>query len=331
MGWEDFLNEEKKELVLPWLGGRVLYGQGRSWRMKGNLPEEYGWYKFQEKGGRNIVSKGEIEEPFGWEEEQPKKLFGYLVGSRLIPDASWVVPDPDKIIEQTKDVCLVDPGLDRFSRAMVVHYEQQHYVYARPEFPIGPEAEVLEAFLNRADSVAEIKGVTPALDLAFQFESLMRTKQEERRRLAEQKAREEQEQREQEQRREQFMRQIGTGEGRRLLAQVDFGAAAEAALQVSGAVLLDARPSYRATEMVVQFRYEERRLECVVEKATLHVIDAGICLQGHDQLFTLESLPPVISNAIRERRLHVFRRGKESFSNGLEEKRILEREGMGGW
>lgn len=40
---------------------------------------------------------------------------------------------------------------------------------------------------------------------------------------------------------------------------------------------------------------------------TLHIIDSGICLTGNDFLFTLESLPPTIGEAIDEGVLHVFR------------------------
>ncbi len=49
------------------------------------------------------------------------------------------------------------------------------------------------------------------------------------------------------------------------------------------------------------------------EQATLRIVDAGICLVDYrtrekgDTRFTLESLPDVIREAIRNRVLHVFR------------------------
>jgi hypothetical protein len=65
--------------------------------------------------------------------------------------------------------------------------------------------------------------------------------------------------------------------------------------------------------MVVRFRAEAMRFECVVDRLALSVVDAGICLQDHrtgrrdDKLLSLESLPSVIREAIRTGRLHVYR------------------------
>jgi hypothetical protein len=52
----------------------------------------------------------------------------------------------------------------------------------------------------------------------------------------------------------------------------------------------------------------------VVHTETLRIIDSGICLIDHatdergDTYFTLESLPAVIAQAIREGHLVIFRR-----------------------
>jgi hypothetical protein len=53
-----------------------------------------------------------------------------------------------------------------------------------------------------------------------------------------------------------------------------------------------------------------RRFECVCHASTLRIIESGICLIGHvtgDTFFTLESLPGVIAEAIRDNVLVVFR------------------------
>ena len=106
---------------------------------------------------------------------------------------------------------------------------------------------------------------------------------------------------------------MGTGPGRRTLAQMDFEAAAKAALKVGGAEYLDSHPGYGRREMVVQYRFENRRLECVVNTQTLTVIDSGICLTDHrtgekgDTYFTLESLPAVVRQAIQLNKLVVYR------------------------
>jgi hypothetical protein len=109
------------------------------------------------------------------------------------------------------------------------------------------------------------------------------------------------------------MKDAGTAIGRRALAAKDFESAAREALRVSGAELLDVRQSANKGEMVVQYRFEKRRFECVVQKNTLRVIDAGVCLTDHntnekgDTFFTLESLPGVIAEAMRRDKLVVWR------------------------
>jgi hypothetical protein len=109
------------------------------------------------------------------------------------------------------------------------------------------------------------------------------------------------------------MRNMGTGLGRRTLAAHDFETAARAALGVGGAVFLDARQGRVPNEMVVQYRINNQRLECVCDKNTLQITDAGICLEDHytgekgDTYFSLESLPAVVNEAIRRDKLVVWR------------------------
>jgi hypothetical protein len=72
--------------------------------------------------------------------------------------------------------------------------------------------------------------------------------------------------------------------------------------------------------MIVNFRHQHQRFECVCDARTLRIIDAGICLVGHndyddedddtirgDTFFTLESLPSVITEAINTGVLHITR------------------------
>lgn len=306
MGWADLLSTTEI-ITVPWIGGRSIRGAGRTWKVKGSLPEEHGWHSFEVSGGREAIWKGPGEPDLFWEENQKDTVKGYLVGNRLIPDNAEVVLDPTRIFNQTINVHFVEPGLDRFVRAMVVFYEQDKYIFARQEFPLGPEAQVMEAFFDRIESINNIPEVTPSLDLAFRFETFQREQQEERRRLLEERRLESERRRQEEERRKQLVEQVGTGAGRRELAKVDFIAAAKAALSISGARLIDQRESYNRNEMIVQFLLEGRRFECVIEKETLHVVDSGICLNDHDHFFTLESLPPVISQARREGLLHVYR------------------------
>lgn len=312
MSWQDLLQPEAGEQrTLPWLGGRQLRAAGgRSWKIQGPLPAEYGWYTFTVTGGRTASLVGAAD-PDPSIEQRHKTMRGFLVGNRLIPDTARVDPDPNKLADQTLQVELVEEGLERFSRAVVAQVEG-HYIYIRQEFPEGPEQEVLMAYQDRKASVEDIKGVTPALDLAFRFITWQRVLDDERALERERLRQQARARAEAEARHQEALRKIGTAEGRRELAKHDFAAAAKAALAVCDAELLDTR-SVGGGRMVVQYRYQNRRLECEVERDTLRVIDAGVCLTDHrtgekgDTRFTLESLPTVIGEALRRGKLVVYR------------------------
>lgn len=306
MSWRELLSKEQK-VEAPWTGGRELRAEGRTFKIDGRLPEEFGWHRFKIGGGRYATWDAPCALTTGttFFDGIAKITRGYVVGDRLIPDGSSGNLEVDKIWEHTVKVWFIEPGLERFSRGRAGHYEDGRLIWLGQEFPQGPEYAVMEAFQDRKESVSDIPGVTPALDLAFRFESRQRFLLEERRRQLE-------EQRQKEERRRQLAEMRGTGAGRRALAREDYGAAAKAALEISGAELLDCRSSRNPGEFVVQFRFENRRFECVADQE-LHIVDAGICLTDHhtgekgDSRFTLESLPTVIHQAIHGHRLHVYR------------------------
>jgi hypothetical protein len=50
-----------------------------------------------------------------------------------------------------------------------------------------------------------------------------------------------------------------------------------------------------------------QRLISLVEPERLRVIDAGFCLQGQDELVTLDSLPSVLREALDTDQLHITR------------------------
>lgn len=315
MGWKDLLAKADETVTVPWTGGREVRSSGRVFIAEGRLPREHGWHEFTVVGPRKVQWKGPAPDTLNVEEmfAGAKFVRGYLVADRIVPDGAAVVLDPTKIVEQTEPVCLIEPGLERFCRIRAARWADGRLIYVGQEFPLGPEGDVTEAYQDRKPSVTEIPAVTPALDLAFRFETWRRSEEERMRAEAERLAREEAARREAEERRQRIAQQLGTGDGRREMARLDFGEAARAALRVGGAELLDWRDSRVAGEAVVQFRYQGRRFECVAQKDSLRIVDAGICLIDHgtgergDTRFTLESLPGVIGQAIREHRLVVFR------------------------
>lgn len=316
MGWRDLLPEKEETVIFPWVGGRSLRFGSRTWKIQGALPDEHGWYAFRVVG-RNATLGGPSGPVVGMLD--PYRDVGYLVGDHFVSD-SIQAQSPAQALRQMRPVKLVELGLDRFARVSVGRaFEGGPLIYMGLEFPLGPEEQVLQMFLDQAPTVREVKGVTPALEAAFQVETWQRVETErlrieaaERRRLAE-------EQRRKEEQRQQILNQLGDAVGRRQMAQVDFAEAAKASLAVGGATYLDHRRAVNRNEMIVRFRFMNRRFECVCDEKTLQIIDSGVCLTAHndddgfdegvkgDRFFTLESLPSVLREAEDLGRLVVYR------------------------
>lgn len=303
MSWKDLLGKPTDFVELPWLGGRSLRSRNQSWTIEGRSPDEHGWHSFRIIGRRAIYRGGKTD-------PKPEILTnivkGYLVGDCLVEDHVVVDPNPATIADHVKKVHLLDEGLDRFVRVSAgVVFDDGPLVFRSAEMPLGPEGDVLDAFLARRETISNIKGVVPALDAAFQIEVWRRNEIERHRaELVAQRAEEE--------RLAKIHEAVGTAVGRRKLAEVDFGEAARSALAISGAVYLDHRKLV-GHEMAVRFSFHDRRFECTCDDKTLRIIDSGVCLRNErtgergDDRFTLESLPLVILEAIQTHRLVVFR------------------------
>lgn len=310
MAWRDLLQSSEEFIKLPWLGGRRIRTLERSFKLEGPLPEDQGWYIFR-VSSRALRAIRAVEP---WEPSLNWQTAGYLVGDRIVPDDCRVAVDPAALVSCSERIHLVERGLGRFVRVLAGRpHEDGPLIYQGQEMPLGPEESVLQAFLDQKPDVNDVPGVVPALDVAFRFETWRRAETERLR--AEERLRREREEQERlrQERLTQIREQMGTAEGRREMASVDFAEAARSALAVGGAVYLDHRASYNRGEMVVQFRLERRRFECTCDARTLRIIDAGICLTDHetgvkgDDLFTLESFPGVVREAMELNKLVVWR------------------------
>jgi hypothetical protein len=305
MGWRDLLQAAPSQGVFTWLGGRRIYDHARTYRVEGQLPREFGWYLFSLAGRiARLLKPAERDNDYLRSLDRFPRT-GYLVGDRFIPVNARVSRDPAKLLEQTEPVYLVEEGLDRFPLVETITDRESRTVFVQQTFPGPADDAVREAFIARKESVDDIPHVTPALDLAFGFATHQRKMYEERREEL-RKIREENE------RKEAAFRRIGTAAGRREAVAFDLETAVRSALAMGGAELLDVRDGNRG-QAVVTYRFENRRFECVCDRWTLRIIDAGICLEDHltgergDTRFTLESLPGVVREAINGRRLHVYR------------------------
>lgn len=307
MGWQDLLATEET-VTLPWTGGIVLHARSRGFVLN-RCPREFGWYHFTVKAREAWGAKPADPVP----ESLANIVVGYLVGDRLVPDDTRIDPDPSKIADHSERVYLIPDGLDRFSRVSAGRvYPEGPLIFIEQAFPLGPEDDVVNAYLEEEDSVRDIPGVVPALDAAFRMESFQRAEAERRRVELARKRAEEEARVARELKRKELIERLGDGAGRREMAKENFLEAAKAALTVGGAKYLDHRKGGRKGEWVVKYRVDGRRLECVCD-TDLQIIDAGVCLVDHgtgekgDTYFTLESLPAVIRQAIREDVLVVWR------------------------
>jgi hypothetical protein len=312
MGWRDLLDTGDERVILPWLGGKYLRSFDRRWWISGPTPPEHGWWQWQIKGRLASFTFVEVE-------PQPTLMIdqtvGYLVGDHVVPDDATSHISLAQLAETYERVHLLDPGIDRFARVRAGRVaEGCPLLFIGQEFPLGPEEEVLDAYLDNKPDTAHIKEVTPALHMAFRMECFHRAVVEKRRKELEERRAQEEAEREREERREHLRATVGDAALRRELALVDFPAAATAALAVGGAEFLDHRTGTRPGEWIVKYRLSARRFECVCD-TRMRIIDSGICLTDEstgekgDTLFTLESLPPVVQHAIDEDILVVYRHG----------------------
>lgn len=309
MGWRNLLSTEEETVTLPWTGGRSLHSESRIYKLKGR-PREFGWHTFDVEG--TTATNPRPADPVS--DLVKSRVGGYLVGDRLVLDDARIDPDPGKIVAHSEKVFALPEELDRFSRIRAGRiYPEGPLIFLEEDFPLGPEEEVMNAYFDNLPSVSEIPGVTPPLDAAFRMETYQREQAELRRQEIARRRAEEEARREQERKRQELLERLGDGALRREMAKSgDFVEAARAALQVGGAQYLDSRKGHRNGEWVVKYRVDGQRLECVCD-TNLHIIDAGVCLVNHntgekgDTYFTLESLPAVIRQAVREHKLVVWR------------------------
>lgn len=296
MTWKDLLQSGSTQLTAPWLGGRKVYHGSRTWRLVGDLPHDHGWYLFAGTG-RTIEVVGAAQPDPGYSPSYPR-LSGYLVGNRLIPLHQNKAIDLKKALY----IHLVELGIDNFNLVEVLKDPAERLIYSQQMYPLGPENAVREAYLDRFDSLKHILGVSPELEYAFKFAVKQRNAVEERRLALE------------EQRRQEAMRtDLQTSVGRRNMATESPIQAISAALEQGDAEFVHIRQGTRNDETIVQYRVDGQRLECVINRRSFQVVDAGICLTDEwtgekgDTYVTLESLPSVVRQAMRENKLVIYR------------------------
>ena len=284
MDYRQFLQDDSAEFRLPYFEGLKVCNDSRSWRLR--EPVDPGWYRFSEKG-RFLEPQEAIEpELDAWLDHKLKRRSGYLALGQFIGDdcqrGLFGVPRDE------------DPP--RFTPVKAVEWFDGHLHFECIDFETEAEFAVREAF-EEEHSIDSIKGVTPALANAFLLETTRR-----------ELVREAQRRREEQLRRQQ--REAATRELRREIAdrETSLDGRLAVALSHSGAHLIDWRRS-GGNLLSVRYRVGGQRFECIIDRDTLQIVDAGICLEGTDDQLNLASLPSAVQEAIDSGQLYVFRRG----------------------
>ena len=284
---------EAVEAVYPITGKVALWYQGACYRLAvQNQSISTGWFKV-----RFFNRSALVLSPVDIDDELVPELCpvfkGWYYKGRFYSEKSGT--------EGFKKLFLAPQELKDFSfvNAMVVN---DHYVYIEEALEVGVGKQALEAFLEGSDPM-KIKGLSPSLQRAIHFALL--TREEDRKKRAQE---------------ESIARAIalrGKSEQLRIegrLQELDdegFSEVLKTALSFTGATFVSFSAE-REGGVLVRYIYRGYRLACVVERSSLRVRDAGICLTENgirgDSFFTLESLPNVVDEAIEQDVLVIYRR-----------------------
>lgn len=328
MDYRAFLSTPS-DVILPYLGGPFVFTADRRYRLAERVTP--GWWRFTLSGRRARALEEVPAEALPEPERQPDgrsllpRVRGHLCGMYLFTDGA-----------QAEPLALVPPTTyepdapARFSPCVARRWHSGDLVYEAIDFETEAEDKARCAYQDHA-SLAGISGVPATLRAAFGFALVTQAALAVRSFVLPIEVR-------------SHLFAIAEGgppEAERTLgrliarratahaagaAQAPAGAAAvhtplhrsyhgrsaasaveraERALGAAGAELLDTRE--RGDALEVTYRFHGQRFHSLVHPATLQVMDAGICLDGCDEMITLESLPAVIREAMDSGELVITR------------------------
>lgn len=297
---------------MPYFGGVSVFSKDRQFRIDGDV--ERGWWRFRISGrsasaearedppdlsdlravkghftgGYVFVSGREVEHIGLLPEEEPPVLTPVTTrrwhSGDLVLDCIDFEDEAEDAARRALEERLPIGGVKAASPSLraAFSYALAARIANEEEIPLSP-LEVLDA------SAAIAERGTPAVTEALR---VMVDRRREQRRRADARIAEAARrirQRELEQRREHAANR------------------AAVALEGTAAQLVDTR-NLAGGNVEVTFRFMGERFISVVDGATLQVYDAGICLDGADELLTLDSLPAAIREAVETGQLHITRR-----------------------
>jgi hypothetical protein len=318
MDYRKFLGK-KESLVLPYFGGAFVDAPNRRLRAARKESLRPGWWRF-EVSGRQATPSDEPAEPDLDALARLPGVRGHLLGDRLVREGA--------IAEQVHFLPADEPM--RFSPIRARRWPTGPLVFESTEFETEAEEIARRAFED-GKSLGGERAIPATLRAAFGYaialdvarrrgvevspaeligSVLELSEAQEGRALAEGlierivRAREEHDRAAAERRRVAEAREAARHVPAHTEAEIE--ARCDAALRSAGANLVDLRRLDGGLAEVT-YRFMGERFLTIVDRRSLQVIDAGICLAGHDDLVTLESLPAVLRQAIREGRLVIAR------------------------
>ncbi len=300
---------DRREMrVLAHLGGDVVHAGDRALRLA--APVAPGWWRFALEGRRATAEERvEPEDPV----------------LRVLPDvnghmaAGWLVHGAARAevlnLGPEEDLPLGTPVRAR-------RWYSDDVVYERTDLEEGIEDEVRRQFEER-QPIGALRGVPATLRAAFalavvravsadlaplEVRAALGTIADEGWPAAEREHLRVVREREAERRRVAAARIVTRPEVTRApLPDVEFDDRARLVLAASGATLRSTRRLAGGLRAVT-WTFEGQRLRAVVHEQSLQVMDAGICLSGHDREVTLDSLPSVVREAVDTGRLVITSR-----------------------
>jgi hypothetical protein len=295
--------------VLPYFGGPFVEAASRRLRLRTEAAIRPGYWAFQVSGRTaTAVAPAGTPDLTGWPAVRgyllPTPGGGYLVRAGGVAERFAIGPEPEP---------------EPFAPLIGRRWPDGALLYEVEDFESGVEDTVRAAFAEHR-AIGEVSGVPAPLRAAFGYAVLLRVSAERHIpvRPAEARTRLVELARDGDLAAHRILtgvREARAGAGTAPVIEAGFVAdrpdparqrseeRAANALRVAGAALRGLR--WRQEEIQVRFDYEGEHFVSIVDGRTLQVLDAGICLNEHDEALTLESLPGVIREAVRSGQLNI--------------------------
>ncbi|MFL5355623.1 hypothetical protein [Archangium sp.] len=319
MDYRKFLGKVESA-VLPYFGGACVDAPSR--RLRVSTPPTPGWWRFEVQGRTATAREPAVPEGL----DGLPLVRGHLWGARLVREGA---------VAETV-LLLPDEEPPRFSPVRARRWHDGSLVFEALEFEGEAEGSARRV-LEEGRTLAEVKAVPSSLRAAFGYavlegasralgirfspaevrgqvlsvaegghpaaEARLRALAIERDahvRSVEARLVELETQRRREEEAAQLQTELARmrSHPRHVEWQAQGLTRVERVLASAGARMLDSR-RLGNQRLEVTFSFMDERFITIVEVGTLQVVDAGICLAGADREVTLESLPSVIREAIR--------------------------------